>query len=205
MADVTEDLRIPSLAQVKELIALLKAVDVDALPLDGSVDMTGNLKINKASYPSFVLYSGDSDNRLLIQRSGTSCVFSNQTSDGKSALVVYPNSNVLENRIQLVVDDSAWYDLFGAHNKPTGRYTGNGSATKREIAVGGIGKFLKIVTSYGSTITVSYNGAYAINPTTGEMKYFPREKLYFDNGVLYIATDDVFVNASGAVYEYEHE
>lgn len=88
----------------------------DYLPLDGSVDMTGNLRINKSSYPSLALYNGDATNRILLQRDGTSCTLANQTSDGSSAIVIYPNSKALASRIQLVVDNSSWYDLFGEHN-----------------------------------------------------------------------------------------
>ena len=90
--------------------------NLGAVPLDGSKDMTGNLKINKSSYPSFVLYSGDSTRRAILQWNGGAAYLRNQYPSGFSALSIYNDDDVLANRIQLVIDDTAWYRIFGEHN-----------------------------------------------------------------------------------------
>jgi hypothetical protein len=88
-------------------------------------------------------------------------------------------------------------------NKPTGSYTGNGSATARTIETGGIGKMVVVwcpylglqalVGPYGCIVT-NYNGATLANIAGAS----------FWQGVgLQLATSHNALNASGVTYEYQ--
>lgn len=81
-------------------------------------------------------------------------------------------------------------------DKPTGTYTGNGSAEQRTINTGGIGDLC---------IVYSYKGLCIVTPKGGalfEGQYRWLAGITFYNGVLTLATDDVFVNESGTGFSY---
>ena len=97
---------------------------------------------------------------------------------------------------------SKGYNIFGEHNKPSGSYTGNGSATKRTINIGGIGNFLLISASNTINIASEY-GCMSFNTAGSVMGYLNADAVNFREGVLTIATDNAGVNYSGIPYKYQ--
>lgn len=91
--------------------------------------------------------------------------------------------------------------LLHTGNKPTGSYTGNGSAVSRNINTGGIGSVVVIRSSNGSAILTSaaglvfsgLGGVSAIGYVVGHMA----------NGTITLATDNAMLNANGVKYEYQ--
>lgn len=93
------------------------------------------------------------------------------------------------------------YHLLHTGNKPTGSYTGNGSAEQRTINIGGTGSFLLICESQNLGF-VSNFGAVVFHVNGQQTKYFTSNELRFTDGILYMATADGSVNYNGANYVY---
>ena len=97
--------------------------------------------------------------------------------------------------------DGGIYNVLHTGNKPSGTYTGNGDATARTIAIGGIGETLRIFnTTYGIAFIGKYGGVgIGVNGittiTSGECK--------LENGVLTMASTSNFFNANTYTYEYD--
>lgn len=94
------------------------------------------------------------------------------------------------------------YSIFGEHNKPSGSYTGNGSATSRTINVGGIGKFVAIKNN-SVIVIASSGGAVLFHLTSSSIIYYASSTINFSNGVLTIASSDTKINSTNGVYEYQ--
>lgn len=96
---------------------------------------------------------------------------------------------------------TANYELLHTGNKPTGTYTGNGDATERTIATGGIGNCIKIELHNG----VAFIGArcgFAI-VSDGSVAFLTASEAKFENGILTLTTSSGTVNYSGSVYSYQ--
>lgn len=85
--------------------------------------------------------------------------------------------------------------------KPSGTYTGNGSATSRTIDIGGVGGTLMLYSSYNGISFVTKYGAVCIG--TDETVILPKEECKFLNGVLTIATTSKYVNENTRIFAYE--
>jgi len=96
-------------------------------------------------------------------------------------------------------EQTANYTLLHTGNKPTGTYTGNGSATQRTISTGGIGNTCVIRSTNGFAI-VNY-GALIVNPHTGTITF--QTDVEFIDGELNIANTNNILNASGVTYTYQ--
>lgn len=106
------------------------------------------------------------------------------------------------NRIVLKMNQgSGAREIIHTGNKPTGTYTGNGSATERTINVGGIGKVLYI-TGSGYGVYVDDCGATAHSWEGGEPITLPNSAIRFRDGVLTIATASNVVNLA-TTYDYQ--
>ena len=92
------------------------------------------------------------------------------------------------------------YAIYGAHTKPWGAYTGNGTATVRQVNTTGNG-YACIVHSANGTSIVMARGAIRVGG--GVFSWLPSGQAYFKNGILYIATTDSALNTSGVSYSYE--
>jgi len=94
-------------------------------------------------------------------------------------------------------------DLLHTGNKPTGTYTGNGSATARTVKVGGVGNCIMVrrVSSEDFAIVTEsgYIGRKGGVVVTGSDAYWTRD----GGGNLYMATTSELFNASGGSYYYE--
>ena len=92
-------------------------------------------------------------------------------------------------------DSSAYYTLIHTGNKPTGSYTGNGSAEQRTINTGGIGDVC-FVWAIGK-------GATLLHYTGGMQGTNNVSQAYFRGGNIYIETANEAFNASGVTYYYQ--
>ena len=94
--------------------------------------------------------------------------------------------------------DGIVHSMLHTGNKPTGTYTGNGSATARTIATGGIGSCVMVRKSgeRGIFAIVTESGYYAKDGSNGE-------DAYFASGVLTIASTSNAFNTNGATYYYQ--
>lgn len=94
--------------------------------------------------------------------------------------------------------DAKYYSLLHTGNKPSGSYTGNGSATPRTIDTGGIGNVCTVQSVNGFAIAFQqgsitfYGGGYAWD-----------SNLSFVNGKLIIQSDNFIYNSSGVNYIYQ--
>lgn len=91
-------------------------------------------------------------------------------------------------------------DLFHTGNKPTGTYTGNGSATERTINIGGIGEYVAIrKQSSKGVVIVSRSGYFGTDGTS----FITGTDVVVDaSGNLIVATINAVFNENGKTYEY---
>jgi hypothetical protein len=97
-------------------------------------------------------------------------------------------------------DGQSIHELLHTGNKPTGTYTGNGSATQRIITIGGIGNVVKIHNSSNNDnafVTVGgYIGKQGNTVVCGK-------DTYVKNGTIVMSTSSSVFNESGVTYTYE--
>ena len=178
------------------------------LPLDGSVPMSGNLGIEKSGYP--VLYIKDPTVgrrlRLEVESDGSILIADD---DGGNANRTFLNLRketiTLAELFKLVVvkeGSVAAYNIYGEHNKPSGSYTGNGSATSRAIPIGGAGSEIKpnIISSIYGFCIVTHSTCFYFGKdgTCGYVK-----DVYMDDSRnLVVASVNKYVNENGIRYYY---
>jgi hypothetical protein len=113
-------------------------------------------------------------------------------------------ANALASKLSLLVENTngttSTYSVYGTHNKTWGSYTGNGTATVRQVNTSGLG-FACIVRSSNGTSIVFGSGVMRAAGST--FTWLPSGQSYFRNGILYIATTDSALNTSGVTYTYE--
>lgn len=174
------------------------------LPLDGSVPMSGGLtvkgrittdmgdgaftclqvkrKLNDIAYrANYGLSAGPSATVELVDDSGSGLL---------STLALTPTGVRYNNS-----------EILHTGNKPEGTYTGNGSSTQRTINTGGIGNTL-VFRCGGEVGLISRYGGVVFNFGAKETFYFNESEMNFKEGILTLATDSIYVNSSGGIYEY---
>lgn len=94
------------------------------------------------------------------------------------------------------------YNIYGSHNKPSGSYAGNSSATKRTIHVGGIGRVVAL-DGNGCFTLVGVNGGFSVR-YDGVVENLPSGVIYYDYnaGDLVITSDNGRVNKSGISFKW---
>ncbi len=115
--------------------------------------------------------------------------YGDDTSHASKCLAIYPDVIKWKNQ-----------ELLHTGNKPTGTYTGNGSATERTINVGGIGDVLYVKNANNFAI-VSTSGAIVANDSG--VTRLSKEEAFFANGVLTLKTTNNALNGNLATYPYE--
>lgn len=173
------------------------------LPLTGGT-LSGDVTISDANTTAPGMYLGNSvagegAGMVYFKDDKSACIVA-QSGSNYSALYLYPN-NADKNKAQLVINNEIWANIFGEHNKPSGSYTGNGSATSRQINTGGLGKVCYVYGG-GHNAIVGYNGAIWWN-SSGEGGFSPRSEVTFDNGILYMSNTLTAFNTSGYSYGYQ--
>ena len=186
----------------KALFDSIKAdVDDKFSKLGGYIN--GDLGIQSTS-PQVELWNPEADARSRFYKDATTsndygtCVADVNKNGSVDMLNVRSSADLL-NKLSLYVG-STRYPIYGAHTKPWGSYTGNGSATVRQVNTTGNG-YACIVHSASGTSIVMARGA--IRVVSGVFSWIPSGQAYFKNGILYIATTDAALNTSGTSYSYE--
>ena len=87
-------------------------------------------------------------------------------------------------------------------DKPFSSYTGNGSATRRQVQIGGNGLLLLITSDVGTAL-VTNRGAICHNRMGTEVTGVVSWEVAFDNGILTITTANDLLNKSGQKYYYK--
>ena len=93
------------------------------------------------------------------------------------------------------------YNIYGGHNKPSGQYSGNGSSLTRTIDIGGIGDIL-IIRNSGFLGFSSNNGMFYIT-TDGTSGFISPTEVIFNEGVLTMASTNIYINANNNNYYYQ--
>lgn len=191
----------------KELFDSIKAdLDDKLSKLGGTVN--GRLTIQSSS-PEYELWDPEADARSRFYKDASAsndygtCV-ADVDKNGDIDMLNVRRSAALLDKLSLYVENanggSTRYAIYGAHTKPWGSYTGNGVATVRQVNTAGNG-YACIVHSANGTCVVMARGTMRIGG--GTFSWLPSGQAYFKNGILYIATVDSALNASGTSYSYE--
>lgn len=165
--------------------------------------INGNLGIQNTA-PQVELWDPEADARSRFYKDASTstdygtCVADIDKNGGIDMMNVRRAADLL-NKVSLYVG-STRYPIYGAHTKPWGSYTGNGTATARQVNTTGNG-YACIVHSANGTSIVFARGAMRI--AGGAFSWLPSGQAYFKNGILYIATTDSALNTSGTSYSYE--
>ena len=124
--------------------------------------------------------------------------YNNDKTEMTYAQVFSSSDKPLSNRFRFYTyanNTETGYNVYGEHNKPTITYTGNGSATKRTIDVGGTGAWLGIRGGSHMAIVGEF-GALLLSSETSSITRLNADACNFKNGVLTIATTNGVVNSN---------
>jgi hypothetical protein len=114
-----------------------------------------------------------------------------------------PDSS-LDEALRLLYQDKALYNILHTGNKPSGSYTGNGSAAERVIDTGGIGSTIIICSGFSWAIVRSTGLVLSATSSGGvpSVSYLSYNEARFRDGVLTLHTANSAVNPAGAAVEY---
>jgi hypothetical protein len=166
-------------------------------------NINGNMTIQNTA-PQVELFDPEADARSRVYKDASAsndygtCIADINKNGGTDMLNVRSSANLLD-KLSLYAGNTR-YAIYGAHTKPWGSYTGNGSATVRQVNTTGNG-YACIVHSANGTSIVMARGAIRVGG--GVFSWLPSGQAYFKNGILYIATTDSALNTSGTSYSYE--
>lgn len=148
------------------------------LPLDGSVPMSGDLKHSNANGAFYIRnFTADYSKNASLE----------VNAEYQKVSFLDTNQNV--------------YNIYGEHNKPSGSYTGNGSVTRRTIAINAIGKRVSITGSNGTMAELNEKGGYYKSGTT--MVAFDVNTAYFSGVDIVLNTAIDALNANSITYTYQ--
>lgn len=169
--------------------------------------MTGNLSVSKSSYPQISVVDTTQARKAMIEYSSRGVVsIQNRSTDDDtnySSIWLDRESSELETLLrvgQVKSGTRTTYNVLHTGNKPTGTYTGNGSATSRTIDTGGLGSVCVITSSKGNCIVLTNGAFYWLGSTTGAVA---AGVCKFTDGVLTLATALDAFNANGITYTYQ--
>ena len=123
-----------------------------------------------------------------------------------SNLTAYPLAKAIQLEDKVDGANKA-YNIYGEHNKPSGSYTGNGSATSRTVAINsiyGVTALLQVNTQnmigfFGAFGGVMWQTSDTTNPT---VTYFTNQEAKYDGTNFTLATTNKLLNNSGWTYQY---
>lgn len=167
-----------------------------AVPLDGSKAMTGALSIRPFN----------NGYGALVKNNSATADYGFQIRDiaadgAKAYLTVRANTEQASIAFQAAAETSMGvYDILHTGNKPSGSYTGNGSATARTINTGGIGNVVEIHSSKGSAIVNAVNG---LCYSSGGVAAVASTEAKIVDGVITLTTTNEKLNANGVTYYYQ--
>lgn len=82
-----------------------------------------------------------------------------------------------------------------------GTYNGNGSATARQISVGGTGIEIYLRSSAGADLNVGYHGAHGV-AVDGTPLHYTGNEINFRSGIININSDKTYLNGNGVTNTY---
>lgn len=144
--------------------------DIGAVSKTGDT-MTGNLTVNKSSYPSLFLDSGDAGSRLIAQNIGHSAYFSmnNVAGDNNNyrAIRVADSSNKADVKegllfVDVVAGALKNYLIYGEHNKPTPEAIGAVSRTGDTVT----GKLTVSSSGFSNQFEINREGTTGVSGVT---------------------------------------
>lgn len=193
----------------------LAAADVGALARDGSNTMTGELTLSKNG-PTVTLVDVGGLRKLEIRKNSASVgtdfdygsYIRDWSNDGRYAYLKMfaASQKLLGGFLSSAGGTAKEYELLHTGNKPSGSYTGNGSATQRTIEIPCVGNATALLISRPGVSAhawlVTPGGAFKLVGT--EITGINWEILRFVNGVLYIGNGTTMeANTSGNTYSYQ--
>ena len=92
------------------------------------------------------------------------------------------------------------YTILHTGNKPSGSYTGNGSAAAREIDTKGIGHALMVFSGNGSAVVLPSGAIIIANGTVSGLGW---NEAHFQAGVLTMGTTNAVLNANNENCVYQ--
>lgn len=167
------------------------AFDLGVLPLDGSVPMSGALKLgNGFSHFNSFAYGTIID--VLPSDLNYNKRFSLWLKPSDTVALAY-SLNLFDG------ENSKEYKIFGEHNKPSGSYTGNGSAAERKITADAIGGNV-IITRDGYSTLLMQQGAISLHNGT----VTGIQDVWTEGGGFKLKTTNVALNENGVTYYYRY-
>ena len=190
--------------------ALFDSIKADIEASGTKVNPTFNGKVLiQGDAPEIEMWDPVSDSRTRIYKDANAnadygTVIADIDANADRDLLRLRRAATLADKLALLVEQPngthTTYQVYGAHNKPWGTYTGNGVTSVRQVTTGGNG-FACIVRSSSGTCIVMGSGV--MRAAGGTFTWLPSGQSYFKNGILYIASTDAALNASGTTYTYE--
>ena len=123
--------------------------------------------------------------------------------DGNEATIEIKPQNALVSMLQLNVNNTNWYKIFGEHNKPSGTYTGNGDATARTISVGlVVNGSIAVVSSTNGVALVTQTGSILLG--SGSVSGLRYAEGHFDgvDGEIRLSTSNAILNGNGIIHKW---
>lgn len=168
-------------------------------------------------WSGWIRYANEEDLANYLPLSGgkvgtaSSTPFSVENTGGGNVMIDFLVNGIRQGLLGFnAVNNPIFYDtnhkehsLLHTGNKPTGSYLGNGSATERTIAVGGLGgkEVLYIYNwdNHGGALVWQY-GAIVMKENT--IEHLSSNQCCFVDGNLILATSDARVNRNGTALQY---
>lgn len=161
------------------------------LPLDGSVPMTGKLTTPQLIQDNYAVPT-ELGEMIDFHLNGSTADFDMRLGVDANGYPIFHDKNRKP------------YNIFGEHNKPSGSYTGNGSATSREITIPALSTYdlITIQSSTGYIGLVGAWGAVFIDVTSSVAKGYSASVIKRTaNGITIAGTENAF-NKNGVTYYY---
>lgn len=161
------------------------------LPLDGSVPMTGKLTTPQLIQDNYAVPT-ELGEMIDFHLNGSTADFDMRLGVDANGYPIFHDKNRKR------------YNIFGEHNKPSGSYTGNGSATSREITIPALSTYdlITIQSSTGYIGLVGAWGAVFIDVTSSVAKGYSASVIKRTaNGITIAGTENAF-NKNGVTYYY---
>lgn len=186
-------------------IELLKCISSTADTSDtyantGFVKKTGDIMTGPLEFPN-----ANTGRRAIIKTTpGFPTALMNAADDDNyCAIRLGPETDPLSTilRLHTVIEDAGtWYNIHHTGNKPSGSYTGNGDATLRTIAVGGIGNCVVVWSIVGYAF-INPSGAVAVY--ANQLSAPNSTEVNFNDGILALITTNGALNENGITYYYQ--
>lgn len=164
------------------------------LSLNGGGTVNGAVHVNNNQISPLVVSNSGGQNTTVAFK-------------GSTGTLGHLGFNMADNPAYLPGDGSSWHALLHTGNKPTGTYTGTGSAELRYIYfdVSTIGE-LVYVRGNGYFNIVSPSGTFSVNTLTGETSWIDGCAAFRTNELvpcIVLFDSNEAINASGVTYTYQ--